>query len=236
LILRNPSKVRSVRTPKVAPKQVEPRDAARLDAVRSSLPERYRLLVDLGAAAGLRQGEIFGLAVEDVDFAAMTIQVRRQVRLDASRQRFALPKYERTRTVPLSSALADAIRAQLAVYPARAVTLPWASRESREDGQPHTVALLLTAREGRALNKNYVTASLWRPALKVADVPLTRENGMHILRHTFASRHVANGVGIPNVSRWLGHADAGFTLRTYAHAVPEADADARSVLDALLRG
>lgn len=37
-------------------------------AVRGGLPEQYATTVDLGAGCGLRQGEIFGLAVDEVDF------------------------------------------------------------------------------------------------------------------------------------------------------------------------
>ncbi|WP_062316311.1 tyrosine-type recombinase/integrase [Demequina maris] len=235
LIVRNPVAARSVKPPKITRKVVEPWDAARLDAVRDALPEQYRLLVTLGAGLGLRSGEIFGLGVQDVDLKGGMVQVRRQVRLDASKQVFALPKYERTREVPLPGIVADAVREHLDKFPARIVTLPWASREARDNGEPHPVALLLTTRESGALNRNYVSSKLWRPALKAATVPQTRDNGMHVLRHTYASRLVAAGVGIPNVSRYLGHADTGFTLRTYAHAVPDAEQDARNVLDALLR-
>src|SRR4051812_45693730 len=37
-------------------------------------PPLYRPIASVGAACGLRQGEIFGLAEEDVDFDAMVIQ------------------------------------------------------------------------------------------------------------------------------------------------------------------
>lgn len=44
--------------------------------------------------------------------------------------------------------------------------------------------------------------------------------GFHALRHTAASRWLASGVSLAVVSRLLGHADPGFTLRTYVHALP----------------
>ena len=40
----------------------------------------------------------------------------------------------------------------------------------------------------------------------------------HALRHTFATLALQNGVDIRTVSGMLGHADPGFTLRTYTHA------------------
>ena len=40
----------------------------------------------------------------------------------------------------------------------------------------------------------------------------------HALRHTFATVALQSGVDIRTVSGMLGHADPGFTLRTYTHA------------------
>jgi integrase len=40
----------------------------------------------------------------------------------------------------------------------------------------------------------------------------------HDLRHTFATIALQSGVDIRTVSGMLGHADPGFTLRTYTHA------------------
>ena len=39
----------------------------------------------------------------------------------------------------------------------------------------------------------------------------------HDLRHTFATTALQSGVDIRTVSGMLGHADPGFTLRTYTH-------------------
>lgn len=41
----------------------------------------------------------------------------------------------------------------------------------------------------------------------------------HLLRHTFASRAIQNGVPLPQVMVWLGHGDYKTTLR-YAHLAP----------------
>ena len=50
--------------------------------------------------------------------------------------------------------------------------------------------------------------------LKRAGLPRIR---FHDLRHTFATMALQNGVDVKTVSSMLGHYDAGFTLRTYAH-------------------
>lgn len=68
IIRTNPCSARSVRAPRLEPRKVKPWPAERIMAVRSALPDRYQALVNLAAGCGLRQGEAFGLAVEDVDF------------------------------------------------------------------------------------------------------------------------------------------------------------------------
>lgn len=46
-----------------------------------TLPERYQLVAWLGAGLGLRQGEIFALSPDDIDFETGEVHVRRQVKL-----------------------------------------------------------------------------------------------------------------------------------------------------------
>ena len=61
---------------------------------------------------------------------------------------------------------------------------------------------------------------VWKPALDAAGVPATRANGMHALRHTYASVLLEDGVSIKALAEYLGHADPGFTLRTYTQLMP----------------
>ncbi|GAA4383096.1 hypothetical protein GCM10023147_01790 [Tsukamurella soli] len=41
------------------------------------------------------------------------------------------------------------------------------------------------------------------------------------------------GVPVAVIAAWLGHQDAGFTLRTYAHSTNDALTDAAAVLNAI---
>lgn len=43
---------------------------------------------------------------------------------------------------------------------------------------------------------------------------------MHVLRHTCASVFLDAGGSIKALSAYPGHADAGLTLRTYTHLLP----------------
>ncbi len=58
-------------------------------------------------------------------------------------------------------------------------------------------------------------------------------NGMHALRHLAASVLLDAGESIKALSEYLGHADPGFTLRTYTHLMPASAARSRGAIDHL---
>lgn len=51
------------------------------------------------------------------------------------------------------------------------------------------------------------------------------------LRHYFASVLLDGGESIKSLSEYLGHADPGFTLRTYTHLMPSSHERTRRVID-----
>ena len=64
----------------------------------------------------------------------------------------------------------------------------------------------------------------------------SRANGMHALRHFYASILIDAGESVRAVADSLGHADPGFTLRVYAHLFPASEDRARQALDSVFRG
>ena len=212
LISRNPCSM--VKPPKAPAARVQPWTGEQVAAVRQALPARYRALADPGAGLGLRQGEAFGLAVDDVDFLHRVVHVRRQVRILGTRMTFAPPKGGRERDVPLADSVALRLSAHIAAFPAVPVELPW----KVPGGKLVTARLVFTDPGGAALHRSSFNAVAWQPALRGAGVPLARENGMHALRHYFASALLANGVDIRALAAFLGHHDPGFTLRTYVNS------------------
>lgn len=232
LIAKNPCRAASVRRPKVEARKVVPWPAERVRAVEAALPDRWRIVATLASGLGLRQGEVFGLSPDDVDFLRGKVDVQRQVKLYANgKQVFARPKGRKVRTVPLPESVRDDLAAYLAGFPAVAVTLPWETL----DGDPVTVRLVVSSRERTAANRNYFNAKIWKPALTKAGVPTTRDNGCHALRHWFASVLLDAGESIKAVSEYLGHADPGFTLRTYTHLMPASEDRTRKAVDAARR-
>ncbi|MFE1295772.1 tyrosine-type recombinase/integrase [Streptomyces sp. NPDC058731] len=227
LIPENPCRSSSVRAPKLDPRRIVPWPRERVLAVRSALSEQYRPMVDLAGGCGLRQGEVFGLAVEDVDFIEGVIHVVRQVKLIRNRPVFAPPKGAKERTVPLPESVARSITNHISQHPPASVTLPWRA----VDGPPVTSSLIFHRDQGRPLNRNDFNRGVWRPALEAAGVPLGRASGMHALRHFYASVLLDAGESIKALSEYLGHHDPGFTLRTYTHLMPSSEKRTREAVN-----
>lgn len=231
IIRANPCSARSVKAPRLDPRKVKPWPADRVMAVRSALLDRYQSLVEPAAGCGMRQGEIFGLAVEDVDFLGGLVHVVRQVKLLRNRPVFAPPKGGKERQVPLPETVGFALAGHLTRYPAKEIALPWKTL----DGPPVTASLIFYSPEGLSLNRNRFNHREWRPALRAAGVPSGRENGMHALRHFYASVLLDAGESIKALSEYLGHHDPGFTLRTYTHLMPASETRTRAAVDRVFK-
>ncbi len=235
LIASNPAKAASVRRmkPRTPRRKVTPWPIEWVEAMHEGLPERYKIIVTIGAGLGLRQGEIFGLAVEDVDFLRGIVLVRRQVKLVGKRQTFAPAKARKDDDAPREIPLPESVRAELAAhlqrFPAKRVTLPW---RDPENGKPTTVHLIVTTRNDKPLDRLLFNSRSWPTARRKAEIPASRENGTHALRHWYASTLLEAGVSIRAVSDYLGHADPGFTLRTYTHLMPSGEERPREAVDA----
>lgn len=232
VISSNPCRSRSVKAPALPDARRNAWDPATVDAVCDGLPERHRALVPVGAGLGMRQGEAFGLGVDMIDFLRREVEVRRQVKWLSGRGLvFAPPKRGKTRTVPLPEVVAVALAEHIRRFPSAELTLPWTGK----GGGDVTVPLVFTNTAGGPLNRGSWNDRVWKPALRVAGLSATRDEGYHMLRHVYASTLLSDGVSVAAVASWLGHGDGGaLLLRTYAHVMPS-DADrGRAVLDAAL--
>jgi integrase len=231
-VARNPCRAQSVRAPELVKRKVVPLEEADLGALREAMPDRLQAMIDLGARCGLRQGEIFGIALDDIDFLRRNVKVRRQVKLVGGDLVFSLPKRRKTRDVPLPQVAATGLAEHIRLYPPRPVTLPWHEPKARAHGKPLRQTLMFTTPlTARAFNRNSFNAGIWKTALRKAGLPATRDNGMHVLRHSYASALLANGVDIRQVAECLGHEDPAFTLNVYAHLMKGGDERVRQAID-----
>lgn len=231
LIAKNSCTSPSVRRPRPDTKEVVPWDATWVAGMHAALPERYQPFVTLGAGLGLRQGEMFGLSPDDIDWLRGWVSVERQVKIVAGRLVYALPKGRKTRRVPLPPTVRDDLAAYLVTFPAKTVTLPW----EEPDGEPVTVKLLITTRQSNACNRNHCNTEIWKPALERVGIEPSRENGFHALRHYFASVLLDGGENIKALSKYLGHASAAFTLKTYTHLMPASEDRTKTAVDNAIR-
>ena len=69
---------------------------------------------------------------------------------------------------------------------------------------------------GRSLDYRRV-GTAFRPAVQQAGVRGAGRLSLHSLRHGYASMLIGSGLDVVFVSRQLGHANPGVTLKVYAH-------------------
>jgi integrase len=203
---------RGIRLPPVEKEQVHPLAVEEVAAIADAVPDRYRAMVVLAAGTGLRQGEVFGVQVGDVDFLRRVVHVRRQVKSLPGRPPFlASPKTPSSiRTVPLPEVVLVELAEHLRRWPA-------------EDG-----GLVFTTGYGAPYERSTFNA-VWRKA--VASVGLAGV-GFHDLRHHYASVLIRAAESVKVIQARLGHKSALETLDTYGHLWPDSEDSTRAAVDA----
>ena len=157
-----------------------------------ALPPRWRSFHRLLLETGLRVSEALGLDWSDVELGSRPrIWVRRQHYRGTTGP---LKTRASRRQVPLSSGLAELLRASCE----EAVHEPvFATANGTRHWERNIRRVLAPAAANEGLE--------WI--------------GFHTFRHTCAAILFASGKTPLQVSRWLGHADPAFTMRTYAHLI-----------------
>jgi len=220
-------------------------------AIREGLSDLYRVSIDLGVGAGLRQGEVFGWSIDDLDEEAGVLHVRRQLQWDGKTAYFKLPKGNKERQVPLSEGVLKAVRSHQDEFPSVEITLPWIGPGN--DRRPTaTAVLLVTTWFYNQVNPNSFNPDIWKPALAHAGLLTERDLGedwsrwgrwessrelmFHRCRHTYASVQLRAGEDVVSLSHWMGHASPDITWKTYAHFMPDKGARGKTAVDAWLSG
>ncbi|MEO3938971.1 site-specific integrase [Dermatophilaceae bacterium Soc4.6] len=130
-----------------------------MTAIAEMVPARYRAMVVLVASTGMRQGEVFGLTVDRIDFLRRTVRVDRQlVGISGHAPALAPPKTDASyRTIPLPQVAVDALATHLAAFPVG------------DEG------LVFTGSEGQMLRRS-AFGNVWRQA---TDSLLIRHGGVN---------------------------------------------------------
>lgn len=183
-----------------------------LQVVLAALPEQWQPFFSFLAQTGVRISEALALTWGDVELG-----VRPTVHVTKQRYRGtlgALKSDHSVRDIPLSDSMAATLRIKRAA-------------EYTGDDRP-----LWATQRGKPLHANNVRHRVMLPALEPIGFSWVH---YHTFRHTCASLLFASGKNVKQVQRWLGHADPGFTMRTYVHLVDEGVGDA-SCFDGLGSG
>ncbi|RDI16382.1 tyrosine-type recombinase/integrase [Lentzea flaviverrucosa] len=230
-IHRNPCKLGTISAPKPVQKLITPWTDEKLQGIHESLPPEHQVVVPIGGGLGLRQGEALAFNREDINRKDMTYHCRLQVTYINGKLKFKLPKGHKTRIVPISHGTLYHIDYHCDLYPSVEVTLPWGENDSKET---ETAKLILPYRGVTAWRGSMFLNQIWKPTFSIAGIPYIKgDDGMHALRHLYASHMLASNVSIKELSVFLGHSSEGFTLKTYAHLMPSSYGRARLAADTL---
>jgi integrase len=230
----NPCKDKSITAPSGTGGKVRPWATTKMRKIELALPARHQIIIPLGSGLGLRQGEIFAFSMDEVDRENMVYHCTRQMVTVNGVRKFKLPKGHKTRDVPLGAGVLEALDAYAENYPPVEITLPWAERDGKKS---ETINVLMTNVHNDLYPRESFNNVVWRPAFAKAGVKYGADNsdGMHALRHLFASWMLSRNVSIKELAAFLGHSDEAFTLRTYVHLMPDSYDKARLAVDAMFK-
>jgi integrase len=177
---------------------------------------RYGLAIRIGLI-GLRRGEIPGLRWEDFDAAAGTLMVARQLqRIDGAWTPIP-PKRGSERLLTLGPKMIAALQ----LYRRAQVV------EQQIMGWEDSGYIFISIRDGGPCPPS----TIYNAFRAIANIAAIEPARLHDLRHTAATKLLANGVDIATVAEVLGHANAQETMKTYAHALPHKVANASQRLE-----
>lgn len=194
-----------VRVPDQEPQAYSSAEIRRL--VEVARGDRLEALYVTAVGTGLRQGELLGLAWEDVDLDAGRISVRHELAKVGHRYERVEPKTPRSRrAVPLSPAVIEALIAHR-------------GRVIVEGFIPTPTGPVFTNRQGKPLSGSWVTHHLYR----LEDRAGLRRLAFQALRRTFASRLAEAGVLELEIARLLGHTRTHVTKQHYIASGPTSE-------------
>lgn len=180
---------------------------AELGVLLAALPPESQLFCTFLAHTGLRISEAVGLRWEHLDLGEHPkVRVREQL-YKGKRKR--LKSRDGKRDIPLSPGMAQQLLAL------------------RRDGYRGPESPVFASKAGTPLRPENVYRRALAPAaiaagfkveVEIAGKKRARSTvSFHTFRHTCASLLFEAGRNVKQVQAWLGHADPGFTLKTYIH-------------------
>lgn len=204
LIPRNPAaQVEPPRGFKTPPRAWTPEETLKfLEAVRR---HRFYAMFYLAVVTGMRRGELLGLRWEDLDLGRGYLRVERSLGMVASEFVVSTPKTEGSvRLLKLSPEAVGVLEEH-------------GERQERERARLGPLwreeGWVFPSEVGNPV-RPYNFDETRKTLMRKAGVPVIR---FHDLRHTHVSLKRRRGTPLEVVSKRLGHANPGFTLKVYRH-------------------
>jgi integrase len=182
-------------------------------ALAEAIGQRYRALVLLAMFSSLRWGELGALRRCDIDLAARTVRVSRQL-AEARGGGFAFgpPKSEAgTRVVTIPEVIVPVVQWHLSCF-----------------AQPGDDGLVFTSLRGRPLRHSHFRQRQWLPALEAAGLA---DFHFHDLRHSGNTLAASAGATLRELMDRMGH-DSERAAMIYLHG---SDARQHEIADSLSR-
>jgi integrase len=217
LLARNPAAV--VKRPGVARKEAVHASAVNVTALLNAANGlRYRDVLVLIAATGIRRGEALALRWADLDLDAGLLTVRGTLGRIGGKLVMSEPKTDRSRrTVPLGAPLVAMLRARRRQQ---------AAEQLRATNQWQNSGLVFTTELGTPVEPRNILRTVETAAAKAGMDGV----GVHTLRHSAAVAWLEAGVHIKAVADLLGHSSIAVTGDIYGHT---SDDTARAAVEGL---
>ena len=169
--------------------------------------EPLRTLLLTAVLTGMRQGELFGLQWEDIDFARHVIHVRRSLWHGT----LGTPKSRRSR---------------------RAIDMPQTLEQALQQlSTTRRSEFVFCSERGTPIDADNFRHREFPAALRRAGLRRIR---FHDLRHTYTSLLIAHGAHPKYIQAQLGHASIQTTLDRYGHLMPQLHQAEAQKLDQLV--
>ena len=187
--------------------------AAALEKYPTGVPVyRYGYAIPLLLNTGIRLGELLGLRWKrDVDFEKRTISIANSMVVIRNREGNA-----ETKTVMLEQDSVKSVSGERVLY----------LNDEALDALQHLYEItgkntyVISTQSGKSVQPSTIDRMM-RTVLVRAGIPKGSNQGVHALRHTFASNLFRAGEDPKVVSELLGHSEIGITMDIYTHLVDE---------------
>jgi integrase len=181
--------------------------------IEASATGEWEAMIRLAIFSGMRQGELFALTWDDVDFTRSTVHVRH-----------SLQEVDGVLTV----------KEPKSVSGRRSIMIDSTTLGALQDHRKRAIAngkafspLVFSDSHGGHLRKSNFNRKAWQPIKEAAGLESIR---FHDLRHTHSTWLIEDGVPLRDVQGRVGHSTPHMTMR-YVHRVKQAEDRAQAAME-----